>query len=337
MLLTHEAQERRLGLILAFGTLIWTGTYNALAKGLTPFLSPITLLILSEALTAMFIVMTFGLVPLLREFMKMDKRSIRICILYGLLNSAIAPLFWFTGLKYTSAINASILSSADIVCILIASQLLLGERMTRMQGWGLCTIITGLIIVNIAGVDASFNVHLGDFLILAGSFASGAGAVLYKKYLSHVMPELAIAIRNVAAVVTVSVIALFLHLSIVAEVAAFPLHKVLLLLAFTFFSRYLNLAFFYEALDRLPVTTFSLIQIANPLSGLVFAYLLLGETIHSYQILGCAFIIVGLLVEQMSPKSMPSLHFLSFFSHFHWTKRPAHIHEAPLPLIPKNV
>ena len=63
--------QYRLGIILAFGALLWNGTYNALAKGLTPFLSPVSLLILSEALTAAFIVVTFGIVPLLKELRKM--------------------------------------------------------------------------------------------------------------------------------------------------------------------------------------------------------------------------------------------------------------------------
>src|SRR3989344_1750919 len=65
MALTHTSSQYRLGLVLAFGSLLWGGTFNALAKGLTPFLSPMTLLVLSEALTALFIIITFGVVSLL--------------------------------------------------------------------------------------------------------------------------------------------------------------------------------------------------------------------------------------------------------------------------------
>ena len=46
----HHDSQRRLGLVLAFGALVWSGTYNALAKGLTPYLSPMTLLLLSALL-----------------------------------------------------------------------------------------------------------------------------------------------------------------------------------------------------------------------------------------------------------------------------------------------
>lgn len=337
MELTHEGHERRLGLLLAFGALIWSGTYNALAKGLTPFLSPVTLLILSEALTAMFIVMTFGLVPLLREFVRMDAKSFRICVIYGLFNSAMAPLLWFTGLKYTSAVNASVLSASDIVCVLVLCQFFLGERMTRMQYAGLATIVTGILAINIGTASSSLQIHLGDMFILLGSFFSACGTVIFKKYLSHVMPELAIAIRNIAAIVAVAVFGAVLQLSFAQEVAAFPLEKILLLLAFTFFSRYLDLTFFYEALDRLPATTFSLIQIANPLSGILFAALLLGEHVHAYQIAGCVLILFGLTIEHLSPKSFPGAFRLrSVLEHLRFRKA-AQPPERILPLIPKNV
>jgi len=336
MELTHEGHERRLGLMLAFGALIWTGTFNALAKGLTPFLSPMTLLLLSEALTAVFIIITFGLVPLVKEALRLPASTLRICVLYGLLNSALAPLFWFTGLKYTSAVNASILSSADVVAFLILGQIFLGERITRMQFYGLATIVLGILVMNFAGGSESFQGHVGDIYILCGSFSAACGSVLFKKYLSHVMPELAIAIRNVSAIIAVAIVGTIMQISVVDEVSAFPLQKVLLLLAFAFFSRYLNLAFFYEALQRLPATTLSLIQAATPLSGLTFAYLLLGETIHSNQILGCGFIICGLMIENLSPKSMPAMHrFRNALWHLHVRKQPKK--NLVMPLLPRNV
>ena len=137
------------------------------------------------------------------------------------------------------------------------------------------------MIINFSSSAVAVDVHIGDGLILLGAFFTGAGAVLFKKYLSHVMPELSIAIRNVSGIVIVLVVSLFLPHSFLSEVAAFPIEKVLLLLAFTFFSRYLNLTFFYEGLDRLPATTFSFIELGGPLAGLVFAALILGCLLYT--------------------------------------------------------
>lgn len=329
--------QQRLGLVLAFGALIWSGTYNALAKGLTPFLSPMTLLLISEALTAVFIILTFGLVPLLRKFAKMDAASIRMSIIVGLINSAIAPLLWFTGLSYTTAVNATMLSSAEVVSVLVLSHFLLSERMSRMQASGMLTVVVGIVIINVSGASNSFNVYFGDILVLLGCAASGAGSVLFKKYLSHVMPELAIVIRNIAGIVAVGILSLLVSHSVSAEVAAFPVEKVLLLLAFTFFSRYLNLTFFYEALDRISATTLSSIHIASPLTGVFFAYLILGEHIHSYHVLGGIFIIFGLLIEQMSEQSISSLRSRRFLRNPFRHPSERIVSQPTIHILPKNV
>ncbi len=333
----YEKHQYHLGLVLGFGALLWNGTYNALAKGLTPFLSPITLLLLSETLTAFFILITFGLFPLLREFRKMDRKSLWISILIGLLCSAVAPLLFFTGLARTSAINASMLSSSDIIIILIGAHFVLKEKVSRMQVLGGSIVLLGVIIVNVAGTGVPTSVHIGDLFIVAGSLFFGTGAVLFKKYLSHVMPELAILLRNISAIVIISFFALFFHGSFVQEVSAFPLEKVLLLLAFTFFSRYLNLTFFYESLDRLSATTLALIQVATPVVGIFFAALILGERIQSYQVLGCTFILFGLVLEQLSDRTMTSIRSHSSFFHLPFRKTPVSTIDGNIALLPKNV
>lgn len=333
----YEKHQYHLGIVLGFGALLWNGTYNALAKGLTPFLSPITLLLISEMLTAFFILITFGLFPLIRELKKMDAKSIWIALFIGLLCSAVAPLFFFTGLARTSAINASMLSSADIIIVLIGAHFLLREQVSRMQMLGGAIVMLGVVIVNTAGTGVSSSVHIGDFFIVVGAFISGAGSVLFKKYLSHVMPELAILIRNIGGIVVISVISFFLRGSFVEEVTAFPLEKVLLLLAFTFFSRYLNLTFFYESLDRLSATTLALIQVATPVVGIFFAALILGERIQSYQVLGCTFILFGLMLEQVSDRTMTSIRSHSSFFHLPFRKSPANSLDGNMGLLPKNV
>lgn len=333
----YEKQQYHLGLVLGFGALLWNGTYNALAKGLTPFLSPITLLLLSEALTAFFILITFGIFPLVKELRRMDGKSIAMSVVVGLFGSVAAPLFFFVGLGQTSAINASMLSASDIIVILIGAHFLLREKVKPMQMLGGAIVMLGVIIVNTAGTAIPASVHRGDLFIVAGAMFGGSASILFKKYLSHVMPELAILIRNLGAIVTVSVAAFFLQVSFVEEVSAFPVQKVLLLLSFTFFSRYLNLTFFYESLDRLSATTLSLIQVATPVVGIFFAALILGERIASFQILGCTFIIFGLMLEQVSVRTIDSIRSNMWLSHLPFRKTASKTINGNITLLPKNV
>jgi drug/metabolite transporter (DMT)-like permease len=334
--LSHARAEYRLGILLAVGTLVWSGTYSSLAKGLTPFLSPMTLLLASETLTALFILLTFGVVPLMKGLRVLPLRLIVIAAMIGVLNSAIAPYLWFSGLTLTTAANASLLSSAEIIWGLALAMLLLGERINSMQILGMMVVLVGIGVINFGTGAEAFRIHKGDVFVILGAMTSGTGAVLFKKYLSHIMPELAILIRNFAGIAVVILIGFAFSIPLTAEVAAFPMEKVLLLLAFAFFSRYLTLTFFYESLDRLPSTTFSLIQIGSPLTGVVFAALIVGEQIHSYHVLGGIFILLGLFIEQMSAARIRSL---GTVRPLRWLRSLASRRGAAsgLPLLPKHV
>lgn len=335
---SQKAQaEYRLGILLAIGTLVWSGTYSSLAKGLTPFLSPVTLLLLSEMLTAVFIIVTFGVVPLFKALNSLSIRLFFIAMLVGLLNSALAPFLWFSGLSLTTAANASLLSSVEVIWGLGLAMLLLHERINTMQILGMLIVLIGIGVINFGPGTELLSVHKGDILVLLGAITSGTGAVLFKKYLSHVMPEIAIVIRNITGVVAVSMIGFFFSIPLTEEVAAFPLEKVMLLLAFAFFSRYLTLTFFYESLDRLPATTFSLIQIGSPLTGVVFAALILGEQIHSFHILGGIFILLGLFIEQMSAERIRSFKVGSLLKRILPRHKSADALASSLPIMPKHV
>lgn len=304
----RNPDQRNLGLIFAFGSLLCNGSYNALAKGLTPWLSPASLLIISEALTAFFVVITFGAVPLLRALSKLNVKTASMCVCFGFISSGLAPLLWFKGLSMTTAVNASVLSPSGLVTTLVFSNWLLGERISRTQMLGALIILAGIVIINVGGVT-HYTLNPGDVLIILAAQLSSLGTVLFKKYLTHIMPELAIAVRNVAGIAAVLFFSSFFKDTLaISDMSVFPLHLVSLLLAFVFFSRYLNLAFYYEALDRLPATAVSLIDIAAPLSGMAFAVLLLNEAIPAQALFGGTFIVIGLLVEQMSQSSIQRLH-----------------------------
>lgn len=321
----RQSDERSVGLLFAFGALLCAGTYSALAKGLTPYLSPVSLLVISEALTALFVVLTYGAVPMLRSIAKLDMRTVGVCMLTGLLNSALAPLLWFWGLRMTTAVNAAILTPTELICSLLVGKWLLGERINRAQAMGAATIVFGIVAIHISSTRG-FSVNPGDALIVIAAQVFAFGALLFKKYLTHIQPEVAIAIRNVSGIIFVlagySIVGAG---SAIDGIEAFPPRLLFTLLAFVFFSRYLNLAFYYKALDRLPATTVSLIDIGAPLAGMAFSALLLGETIQTPQLFGGMFIVLGLLLEQQSRPLLSHVSVPGWARHF-WHAR----HEPPL-------
>ncbi len=295
---SSRASAQRLGMTLAFGALIFGGSYGALAKGLTEYLSPISLLLVSEGLTALFLVFTLGLLPLCKALRKLKRSHVLWAATVGLLNSALAPFLWFTGLKYTTAVNASILTGADILFMLLFGWILLRERINRWQGLGAVIVLGGILVLN--GTGPTIALKPGDALILTGVGVFALGAILFKLKLSKISAEVAIFIRSLTGMLSILAVSIFVSHPFLVEIATFPREQVILLLAFAFFSRYLHLTFFYEALDRLPAVRLGLIENAMPLSGVIFAVVLLGESLSTNQVLGAVLIIFGLVLEQMA-------------------------------------
>jgi drug/metabolite transporter (DMT)-like permease len=308
-------KQLNLGYVFAIGSLLSGGSFNALAKDLTPYLSPFSLLFLSEFLTCLFIILSFGFFPLLRAFRSLSWTSVFWAGVVGLCNSVLSPLLWYTGLSSTSASNASILSCVDIIMILFASRILLHESIERMQYIGVSIILCGILAMNIqTNAHPLFVLNAGDFLLITSGFVSGIGVVIYKKYLSAVMPELAILIRTTLAATCVGAfILLSSGHSLRGDLSVFPVTKIISLLVFAFFARYINLTFFYQALDRLPAHTLSMIQIVSPLSGLFFAWLLLHESLQYNQVFGVILILLGVFVEHFGKPLSSHLSLARFF------------------------
>lgn len=297
--------EESLGVTLAFGSLLLQGTYVALAKGLTDVLSPISLLLISEALVACFVIVTIGLVPLTRTLFRARGRELFWAITIGVLNSGIAPYLWYKGLQSTTAVNASILGASKIVFALFLCHWFLKENMKRYQIIGSLIVFFGIVFSSFAPNEIGF--FFGDTYILLACVLFAVGTVLFKKHLSNFDPEAALFVRSISGVMFGLVLSAFIAHPYITELQSFPMERLVFLLSFVFFARFLNLTFFYAALDRTSATKVSLITEATPLSGMVFAVLLLHETVHVTHIIGGMLIVFGLILEEVSAQRAKKL------------------------------
>ena len=290
------------GLLFAFAGVLCDGTYNAFAKGLTGFLSPVSLLVASEALSALFVILAIGIVPLIGHLRKIRRKTLIFSVVVGLLNSALAPYLWFVGLTQTTAVNSSILNASSIIYSVLLYRYFLGETISVRQGVGALIVMAGVLIVSLGASTGMIAMHQGDALILLAVGIFAVGTMLYKKYLTHIDPEVALFLRNATGVATMLVPVLLVGHSISGEIHAFPSEKLLLLVSFAFFSRFLSLSFLYGALNRLPATAVALVNNASPLAGMFFAVTILGERIFPYQGIGAVLMIAGLMISELTPE-----------------------------------
>jgi drug/metabolite transporter (DMT)-like permease len=268
-------------------------TYNSFAKTLAVGLSPLSLLLLSEILTAFFILLSFGALPTIKLLSRLPRKAMAPLIAVGILNSCIGPLFYFTGLTYTSAVNASLFSASEMLFLLIFAVLLLREKWTNKQASAGALIVLGIIVIALRGLTEGFVLQRGDFLILFGSVIFASGGIVFRRFLSMLEPQVVILVRSFVAVGAFTVLSPFFEHPFVAETTSLSLALIPALLGFAFISRFLNLFGFYVSIERLPVATVSFFSSLIIIAGPVFAHFYLGEDLLWYHFVGGALIVAG--------------------------------------------
>jgi len=295
---------------IAFSVMIVAGsTYNSFAKSLGTALSPFSLVFVSEVLAAFYIIVSFGLIPTLQSLKKFDKRKILPILGIGVTSATTAPVLLFAGLDRSSAVNATLFANTEMLFLIVLACLFLNERLSRRQILPMVGILFGVLVITFRGFTEGFTFYRGDFMLILSSLTYAAGDLIFRKYLHDMHAHLVVLLRALIVIATFPVILYFTGHPLNDEIASFPLELIGVLIGFTFISRYLNIMCFYQALDKLPVTTFSLSSNLSILTATAFAAWYLKEPVHLYHVVGGAFIVGGLiLLERIGAHPSPKHH-----------------------------
>lgn len=118
----------------------------------------------------------FGLLSLVgsanRETYQEIRSNIRSLLILGSVVFIAVGILIF-GLRYTSAINAALLSTSTIVTTILFSHFLLNEKLSKKQWGWIATLFTGLYIA-IVGVR-TIHLQAGDLIILSAVIFFGFG------------------------------------------------------------------------------------------------------------------------------------------------------------------
>jgi len=118
---------------------------------------------------------------------KEDWPRIILCSLTGV---AINQTLFFMGLHLTKPINASLIMTTTPILVLIASSLLIGEKITLPKIAGILLGLTGAALLLTYGKNLEFRREqmLGNFFIFANAMSYGTYLVLVKKLMYRYHP-----------------------------------------------------------------------------------------------------------------------------------------------------
>ncbi len=277
-------------------TIFAGATYTTFAKSLTLAFSPISLIFVSELLTLFFLLLSFGFIPTVKEILRVRRHMLLPLFIVGLFSGTLGPLLFFTGLFYTSAINGSLFGNSETVFTILLAVLILSERWTPSRTIAAVAIFTGVITIALQGFTVGITLQWGDTLILLGCLCFSIGSITFRRYLHNSNPEIAMISRSLVAIAIFFLLSPFEPQTFLSEVRAFPLSLLTALIGFGFISKFLNVFSFYQALERLPVSTVSLVGSTGVVVSVAFAHWLLSEPIFLYHIVGGILIVGGTVI-----------------------------------------
>lgn len=100
----------------------------------------------------------------------------------SMLQTVIQYLFFYIGLAHTSGVKASIIEALNVFfAIMISSLLFHQEKLNKRKVIGCIIGFAGVVLVNVNGLDFSFNVK-GDGAIVLSTLAYSFSSVFLKKF-----------------------------------------------------------------------------------------------------------------------------------------------------------
>jgi drug/metabolite transporter (DMT)-like permease len=232
-----------------------------------------------------------------RDLIRMPFRQIVYCVLLGVLGYATFSSLYFYALQGLSVSLATLLFYTYPILVALGSWLFLSEKITLIQGLSLPVLVIGLMLL----LWGDITVEIRGFIVL------GLGAaVFYGSYILASRPLVALVNPLSASlyIMTTAAIGLLIATpSALQHAAGFSADAWQALLGLAFVSTLVSMTLFLMGMKKLTSTEASLLSTLEPVTAVLAAVFLLGESISPRQISGGVIILCALLILSICRRS----------------------------------
>lgn len=172
--------QKRYALLTSIVALIWGGSFIAIKIGVEN-IPPILLAFLRFAIVSPFM-LAFSMI---RKKSKIAIGELPMLIVIALTGVTLLYILQFTGVKYTSATNASLLINTNVLFIAIFSWIFLKEQFSYRKLAGISLGFAGAALVILNGSFSLSYSSIGDVLIILSAICWAVYSVLGKKMLRN--------------------------------------------------------------------------------------------------------------------------------------------------------
>jgi drug/metabolite transporter (DMT)-like permease len=178
-------KHNKIYFLMVLAALFWAGAFIA-GKLSAPYIPPFTLTFLRFSVSTMilyFVIKYKG-----EELYRLKKEDIPVFLFTGIIGMFGYHVFFFTALKYTTAITSSIIGATNPIITTILSIIFLKDTITSKRALGIILSFTG-VFLTITNADISvlskLSFNKGDLLMLTAVLMWA----FYGVYSKKVMPK----------------------------------------------------------------------------------------------------------------------------------------------------
>jgi drug/metabolite transporter (DMT)-like permease len=278
--------------LLTLCMLFWAGN-AVVGKAVVGVVPPLSLSFL-RWLIALAIIVPFGLTHVRNDFSAV-RAQWRTLFMLALFSVVAFNTLLYVALKWTTAINASLVGATGPAVIPLIAWILLRERVSPRQAVGIAVSFVGVLIVitrGELGVLANLGFNQGDLLVLSAVVAWSIYSVLLRRHSASLHPLTFLTVTFAFGLAIITPFSAWeyangarMHLSAlslggIAYVGIFPS-----LFSFLFWNRGVTAIGASRAAQFLYLV---------PVFAAALAIVFLGESLEFYHVVGIALIFVGL-------------------------------------------
>lgn len=218
-------------------------------------------------------------------------------LVLGALGMGVCGAVVYLGAQTTTATNIGLIYASSPVLIILIARLFYGERLSPRQLGGVALCLAGVLAVVARGDPATLlglRFSLGDLLILAAALSWAIYSVLLRHRPSAFDPTARLAAITLGGIAVLAPFTLWEGLALGTPSLSWHTLGVIALLALVpGFAAYRAYGHVQDTLGSGPT---GLIMYLIPLYNGVLAWLLLGESLHTYHLAGALLVLPGIFL-----------------------------------------
>ena len=278
-------------LLLVLATLFWSGNF-VLGRAVRLDVPPVGLAFW-RWFGGSLLVSGFAW-PYLKRDWGVIVRHWKIITLLSILGVTTFNTLIYTGLQFTTALNALLMQSSMPVVIVLMTFLFFQERVTVKQAIGITLSLFGALAIVAQGNPAvllGLSLNFGDVLVVVAVFCYAAySALLRRRPALHPLSFLAITF----IVGTTFLAPFYIWENVAGRVMHFDTVTALAVLYVSIFPSILSYLFFNRGVELLGANQAGLFIHLMPIFGSLMAMLFLGERLQWFHGLGIVLIVSGI-------------------------------------------